>query len=94
MKQDDYEDLNYSTDFNLEDQESEERSIAALLEDEADVDPEAADELARRILRDILVKFRPDLFETFSVCLVCNCYWKGTPDTCGNCGKQPQPAMS
>lgn len=94
MKQDDYEELEYNPEFELEEQESEERSISVKLQDDADVDPDIADELAKSILRDILVKFRPDVFERFSVCLVCNCYWKGTPDICGNCGKRPQPAMS
>lgn len=94
MKQDDYEELSYGPDFSLDEQEAEERSISAKLQDDADVDEELADALAQSILKDVLIKFRPDLFSTFSVCLVCNCYWKGSPDICGNCGKRPQPAMS
>jgi len=93
LSHDEYEDLSYDADFSLDEQEAEERSISAKLQDEADLDEELANELARSILKDILIKFRPDLFSSFSVCLVCNCYWQGTPDICGNCGKRPQPAM-
>lgn len=94
MVHDEYEEISYAVDFELDEQESEERSIAATLQDEADLDEDTAMDLAKSILKTVLIKFRPDLFEPFSVCLVCNCYWTGTPDICGSCGKQPQPAMN